>query len=223
MPQIIVDRGVFLLPEEITFEEGTFIEPLACVIRGQRLAGLKPGQTVLIIGSGISGILHIALARALGAGRIIATDISEYRLKMAEKFGADVAINAREDVPARLMRVNENRLADLVIICTGALPAFSQALKSVDRGGTVLFFAPTEPGVDLPIPINEFWRNGITLMPSYGAAPLDLTVAIELLRSRRINVKEMITHRLSLAETAKGFQLVAGAGESLKAIIEPFR
>lgn len=221
LPQILVDRGVFLLPEEISFEEGTFIEPLACVIRGQRLAGLKPGQTVLIIGSGISGILHIALAGALGAGRIIATDISEYRLKMAEKFGADVTINAREDVPAIVKRVNDNRLADLAIICTGALPAFSQALKSVDRGGTVQFFAPTEPGVNLPIPINEFWRNGITLLPSYGAAPLDLTVAIELLRSRRVQVKEMITHRLSLAETAKGFQLVAGAGESLKVVICP--
>ncbi len=223
LPQIIVDRGVFLLPEEISFEEGTFIEPLACVIRGQRLANLKPGQTVLIIGSGISGILHIALARALGAGRIIATDISEYRLKMAEKFGADVTINAREDVPARIKSINDNRLADLVIICTGALPAFSQALKSVDRGGTVQFFAPTEPGVDLPVPINEFWRNGITLMPSYGAASLDITVAIELLRSQRVQVKEMITHRLTLAETVRGFQLVAGAGESLKAIIEPFR
>jgi L-iditol 2-dehydrogenase len=78
------------------------------VIRGQRLAGLKPGQTVLIIGSGISGILHIALARALGAGRIIATDISEYRLKMAEKFGADVTINAKEDVPVQVRSVNDN-------------------------------------------------------------------------------------------------------------------
>lgn len=222
IPQIIVDRGVFPLPDEISFEEGTFIEPLACVIRGQRLAGLKPGQTILIIGSGISGILHIALAKTLGAGRIIATDISEYRLKMAEKFGADVTIDASNDVPAKVKKVNENRLADLAIICTGALPAFSQALKSVDRGGTVQFFAPTEPGVNLSVPVNEFWRNGITLLPSYGAAPLDLTIAIELLRSRRINVKEMITHRLSLAETAKGFQLVASAGESLKAVIEPW-
>ncbi len=222
LPQILVDRGVFLLPEEISFEEGTFIEPLACVIRGQRLAGLKPGQTVLIIGSGISGILHIALARALGAGRIFATDISEYRLKMAEKFGADVAINAKEDVPACIRRINDNRLADLAIVCTGASLAFEQALKSVDRGGSVQFFAPTEPGVNLSVPVNEFWRNGITLLPSYGAAPQDLAVAIELLRSRRIPVKEMITHRLSLAEAARGFQLVASAGESLKAVIEPF-
>lgn len=223
VPPINVDRGVFLLPDEVSLDDGTFIEPLACVVRGQRLAGTMPGHTVLVMGSGISGILHIALARALEVGRIIATDMNEHRMKLAKKFGADVVAHAKEDIPALVRRVNENRLADLVIVCTGALPAFIQALQSVDKGGTVLFFAPTEPGVNLPIPVNDFWRNGITLMPSYGAAPMDLTVALDLIRSRRVLVHEMITHRLGLAETGKGFQLVAGANESLKVIIEPQR
>jgi L-iditol 2-dehydrogenase len=221
VPLINVDRGVFLLPDEISFEDGTFIEPLACVVRGQRLAQLLPGQTVLVLGSGISGLLHIAMARASGAGRIIATDMSDYRLDAAKRFGADYVIHAAEDVPVRLLEANDKKQADLVIICTGALPAFRQALQSVDRGGKVLFFAPTEPGVDLPVPVNEFWRNGITLMPSYGASPLDISTAIDLIRARRVSVHEMITHRLALAETGRGFQLVAKAGESIKVIIEP--
>lgn len=222
-PRLNVDRGVFLLPGEVSFEEGVFIEPLACVVRGQRLARLQPGQTVLILGSGISGLLHVALAHASAAGRIVATDINEYRLDAALRFGADAAIHAEEDVPTRLRQVNEDRLADLVIVCTGAFPAFIQALQSVDRGGTVVCFAPTEPGLDLPVPVNDFWRNGITLMPSYGNSPLDAAVAIELIRARRVPVHEMITHRLSLAETGLGFQLVADAGESIKVIIEPHR
>jgi L-iditol 2-dehydrogenase len=223
VPRLNVDRGVFLLPDEVSFEEGAFIEPLACVVRGQRVARLQPGQTVLVLGSGISGLLHIALARALGAGRIMATDVNEYRLNAAQRFGADVVIHAEEDVPARLRQANEDRLADSVIVCTGAFPAFLQALQSVDRGGTVLFFAPTEPGVNLPVPVNDFWRNGITLMPSYGGSPLDITVAMELIRARRVPVGEMITHRLSLAETGLGFQLVAEAGESIKVIVEPHK
>jgi L-iditol 2-dehydrogenase len=223
VPRINVDRGVFLLPDEVSFEEGVFIEPLACVVRGQRVARLQAGQTVLVLGSGISGLLHIALARASGAGRILATDINEYRLNAARRFGADVVIHAEEDVPARVRQVNDGRLADLVIVCTGAFPAFIQALQCVDRGGTVLFFAPTEPGVTLPVPINDFWRKGITLMPSYGGSPLDITVAIELIRARRVPVHEMITHRLSLEETGLGFQLVAKAGESIKVIVEPHR
>jgi len=108
-----------------------------------------------------------------------------------------------------------------VIVCTGALSAFEQALQSVDRGGTILCFATTEPGVDLPVPINEFWRNEIKLMPSYGNSPLDATLAIELIRSGRIPVEKMITHWLPLAETGRGFRLVAGGGESMKVIIEP--
>ena len=138
-------------------------------------------------------------------------------------MGADEAIHAEEDVPVRLRQINEGRLADLVIVCTGAFPAFVQALQSVDRGGTVECFAPTEPGIDLPVPVNDFWRNGITLMPSYGCAPLDIAVTIELIRARRVSVHEMITHRLSLAETGIGFQLVADAEESIKVVIEPHK
>jgi len=223
VPRLNVDRGVFILPDEVSFEEGSFVEPLGCVVRGQRMARLKPGQSVLILGSGISGLLHLLLARALGAGRVMATDVNDYRLKAAREFGADTVIHAKEDVPARLREVNEGRLADLVIVCTGAFPAFTQALRSVDRGGTVLFFAPTDPGVDLPVPVNEFWRNGITLLPSYGASPLDCTQAIELIRVGRVPVRKMITHRLSLEETALGFRLVAEAKECIKVIIEPHR
>ncbi len=220
VPRINVDRGTFLLPDEVSFEDGVFIEPLACVCRAQRIANLQPGQSVLILGSGISGLLHLLLARTLGAGKIIMTDINEYRMKMARRFGADEVLSAREDIPARLLRADK-RLVDLVIVCTGALPAFNQALRSVDRGGTVLFFAPTEPGIELSVPLNEFWRNGIKLMPSYGNSPSDAVEAIELIRTGRVPVREMVTHRLPLAETGRGFQLVAAADESIKVIIEP--
>ena len=223
VPALNVDRGVFVLPDEISYDEGTFIEPLACVVRGQRLARLFPGQTVLILGSGISGLLHAAMARASGAGRIMATDISEYRRAMAQRLGADIVMSAEEAAPVRVRQVNDGRLADLVIVCTGAFPAFEQALQAVDRGGTVLFFAPTEPGVSLPIPVNDFWRNGITLLPSYGGSPLDITIAIDLLRARRVPVQEMITHHVGLAEAARGFQTVAQGDKSIKVIIEPQR
>lgn len=221
VPRLNVDRGVFVLPEAVSFGEAVFIEPLACVVRGQRNAGLQPGQSVLILGSGISGMLHLLLARALGAGRIVMTDVSEYRLALAREFGADAVLDAREDVPGRLREINGDRLADCVIVCTGAASAFQQALKSVDRGGTVLCFATTEPGVDIPVPINEFWRNEIRLIPSYGNSPLDATVAIELIRAGRVKVGGLITHRLPLEETDAGFRLVAAGGKSLKVIIEP--
>jgi len=221
VPKINVELGTFLLPSEISFEDGTFIESLGCVIRGQRRANINPGHTVLVLGSGISGLLHIQLARVFGAKKVIATDINEYRMDAAKKFGADEVINAKEDVPARVREVNEGRLADRVIVSTGAVSAIEQALKSVDAGGTILFFASTDPGIDIPLPFNEFWTNQVTLTTTYAAAPADIKEAIELIRSRRVNVHDMITHRLGLAETAKGFQLVADAEESIKVIVEP--
>ena len=222
LPRINVDQGIFLLPGEISFEEATFVEPLACVLRGQRLAGLQPGCNVLVIGSGIAGLLHIQLARTSGAGQIVATDIVDYRLKAAQQFGADSAVRAEECTPAYLRQVAGGRLADLVVICSGATSAITQALESVERGGTVLFFAPTEPGVTIPLSVNDlFWRNEITLTSSYGGSPADYAAALELIRAGRIHVRDMISHRLGLAETGLGFQLVARAQDSLKVIIEP--
>jgi L-iditol 2-dehydrogenase len=224
LPAINVDRGVFLLPDSMSWEEATFIEPLACVLRGQRRAGFKPGQSVLVIGSGISGLLHVMLARASGAGAIAAVDISDYRLRAARRFGADAAFQSAELSPERLRQMNEGRLADLVIVCTGAASAVKQALASVERGGTVLFFASTDPGVNIPLSINDvFWRTDITLTTSYAGSPADYAAALELIKAGRLPVTGMITARLGLAETGRGFQMVAGAGESLKVIVEPQR
>jgi len=223
VPKINVERGVYPLPKNISFEEGTFIEPLGCVVRGQRLVGVGKGDTVLVIGSGISGILHIQLARMKGAELIIATDVNEYRLKAAKKFGADAVINAKENVPEKLRQLNDDRLAERVIVCTGAPSASEQALRCVDRGGTILFFAVPGPSTDIRIAFTELWRNEISMMTSYGAAPRDLKEALELLSGRRINVRDMITHRLGLAEAGLGFKLVAEAKDSLKVVIEPQR
>jgi L-iditol 2-dehydrogenase len=226
VPEINVKSGVYILPENMTYEEGTFIEPLACILRGQRVANLKKGQSVLVIGSGISGLLHINLARDAGAERaekIMATDVNEYRLNAALKFGADSVINAKKNVPERVRKLNDGRLADCVIVCTGAMPAIEQALQSVDKGGTILFFAVPEPGINVSVPINDFWRNEIKMVTSYGAAPSDLALAIEFISAGRVNVKDMITHKLGMSEAQLGFKLVAEAKESIKVIIEPWR
>jgi len=223
VPEMNVDRGTFILPDEISIEEGVFIEPLACVLRGQRLARFKPGQSVFVIGSGISGILHIATARVSGAGRIMASDIEEFRLEAARKFGADEVLLAKDVSAETIRELNRGALADLVIVCAGSISAYRQALETVERGGTVLCFAPLEPELNFVLPFFHFWNDGITLLPTYGGAPVDIVQAIDLIHTHRLPLKEMITHRLPLSQTVLGFQLVAEAKESIKVIIEPHR
>jgi L-iditol 2-dehydrogenase len=222
MPPINVDRGVFSIPDGVSFEEATFTEPLACVLRGQTKAGIEPGDTVFVVGCGISGLLHINLAAALGAGRVIAADTIDYRMKAAEKFGAENVISAEGDVPAKVREVNNGRLADLVIICRGAF--VPQALKSVEKGGTVLFFAGAKEEDKIPYTINEmFWRTEVTYTTSYAGGPEDCINALELIRAGRVNVKDMITHKYNLEEAVKGFYLVSHPWEqeSIKVVIEP--
>lgn len=221
VPRINTDRGVFVLPDSMSYEEGSFIEPLACVRRGQRLAGVRPGKTVLVLGSGLSGMLHVALARATGCSKVLATDVSPWRIAKAREFGAAASIDAREDVPAWVRSENKGLGADIVFVCTGAESAFRQALRSVDRGGVVVCFAPTGPGVELPIPVNEFWRNGITVMPSYANDARDALEAMDLIASGAVPVAKMITHRLPLEQAQEGFRLTAEAKDSLKVVLIP--
>ena len=221
VPAINVDRGTFTIPDELSFDEGTFIEPLACVLRGLRVARFKPGSSALVLGSGISGLLFVKSLGALGAGRIVATDVSDYRLEAAKRFGAGLALEAKDAAPEKLAASNGGRLFDLVITSAGAAGVVDQAFRSVDRGGTVLLFAPLEPGTNITLPAFDIWRNQITIVSTYAGPPVDALQAIELLRARRIEVEDMITHRLPLAETARGFRLVSEGKESIKVIIRP--
>ncbi len=222
VPEINVRFGTFLLPDNVTYEEGTFIEPLGCVIRGQRFASIDKCDTVLVIGSGIAGILHIKLAKVKGVKKVIATDINEFRLEYARNCGAEV-ISAKEDVPQVVRSLNNGKLADKVIVNTTAMSAFEQAFASVDRAGTLLLFAPTAPDVRIPLPLYELYFKGVNIIFSYAAVSRDITEAITLLREKKINVLDMITHRFGLSEIQKGFELVEKADRSLKVIIEPHR
>lgn len=208
VPSINVDRGVFLLPDSMSFEEGALIEPLACAVRALRLARFQPTHTLMVVGCGVSGLLFILLARALGAGRIAAMDINEYRLNASKRFGAHTVIP-------------DGWLADLVTICTGAPSAAAQSWQYVERGGTIVFFAPPNNGAGVSIPIADLWKNEVTILTSYAAAPTDITTAMELISSHTIAVSDIITHRMGLKEIGKGFQLVERAQDSLKVIINP--
>jgi len=224
VPALQVDRGVFPLPDEVTHEEGTFAEPLGCVVRGQRMAGLRPGRSVFVAGCGIAAQLHIMTARALGAGRIIAADSIDFRLRTAQSSGADTVLSEQEDLPERIRGINGGLLADVVIVCRETL--IPQALRCVERGGTVLFFAAAGEEDRIPLTVNElFWRTEVTLTSSYAAPPADTVTALHLIRSRRVPVADLITHRLALAETGLGFHMLTHPVEqnSMKIVIQPQR
>ncbi|HCL81430.1 MAG TPA: alcohol dehydrogenase [Nitrospiraceae bacterium] len=213
-----VKYGTLLLPDNVSYEEAAMIEPLACVVLGQNRIGIKKDQTVLVIGSGMSGLMHIQMAKSKGA-KVIATDINKYRLDKALEFGADYVFNANEYSAENLKEINTGNLAEHVIVCAGAKKAVDDAVSSVDRKGKILFFAVPEG--DINIPSTRFWRDEITVTFSYGAGPDDLKAAMEMIRSGAINAKKMISHTIPLSDIQKGFKLVSEAKDSLKVVIIP--
>lgn len=222
LPGINVEKGVFRLPDAVSYEEGVFVEPLACIIRGQRVANLRRGQSVLVLGSGVSGILHMQLAKFAGAGPVVVTDINEYRLDKARQLGADLALAADDDIAASFSQLNGGRLADLVVATTGATGAIADGLAALERGGTFLFFAPTAPGETIDLSVNDlFWRNETTLTSSYGGSPQDYRDALDVISKGKLELTEMITHRLPLDGIEEGFKLVDQARESLKVVVKP--
>ncbi|MDZ4165624.1 MAG: zinc-binding dehydrogenase [Smithellaceae bacterium] len=219
VPQPLVESGVYRLPENITYDQSTLIEPLACVVRAQRLAGVSEGQTVMVIGCGMSGLLQVKLAKAKKC-RIIATDINGKRRELAAGFGAEVVIDAADDVVERLIAENRKK-ADVVILCASAISAVEQAWKCVDKGGVIVFFAVPDPERQVTIPINDFWTKEVKILTSYYCGPPDIVEAINLLKTGTIRVDDMITHKLPLDEITEGFRLVMEGNESIKVIIKP--
>ncbi len=209
IPEINVENGTYLLPENVSYEEGTMIEPLACVVRAQRIIDVRKDHTVLVMGCGISGLLNIAVAK-LKKAKVIASDINEYRLGKAKEFGADEVFNANQELDIK---------ADRIIMCTGAMSAFESAFRYIDKKGIIMLFAI--PNRNISIPVEDFWRNELSMVSSYGAAPVDLDEALDLIKNKKINVRDMITDRVRLEDIRKGFKIAEKAKESLKVVVIP--
>jgi L-iditol 2-dehydrogenase len=207
-----MNLSLYPMPEGMSYEAGSFVEPLGCVVRSVRKMEPIEGQSVLVLGSGLAGLLHIRLMKAKGAGPICAVDTNAERLEAARKSGADQVLPAGEDLPA----------SDRVVVCTGAAVAARQALHLVNRGGHVMFFAANGPDERLEIPLTRFWTSQPSLLFSYGAAPRDMQEALDLIASGTVPVDDLVTHRFPLQRIGEAFELFENArGNSLKIIIQP--
>src|SRR5659263_539501 len=117
------------------------------------------------------------------------------------------------------IRIEKRPKPDRIIMCTGAMPAFEAAFRYIDKKGIILLFAI--PNKNIPIPVEDFWRNELSVVSSYGAAPIDLEEALGLIKDKKINIRDMITDRVGLEEIQKGFKIAGQARESLKVIVVP--
>jgi L-iditol 2-dehydrogenase len=217
----IVAADVLPLPDGIDDDTGTFIEPLATVVKSVRRAGIERGDRVLVIGLGVMGLLHVMLARLRGAETIIGADgIAPRRAKVLE-MGADHAFEP-EGLAQNVRSATGGEGADVVIVGPGSIAAMDAAVTCVARGGTIVLFTPLPQDARWPLPVHDLYFNDISVIASYSAGPDDTREALHILEGG-MPVKRLITHRLPLRDARKAYKLVADAGETLKVIVYPNR
>lgn len=220
IPEINLRNDTLLLPENVNYEGATLVEPVACVVKSFKRAAVKKGDTVLILGLGVMGQLHIQLAREFGAGKIIGADMIKFRLDKALESGADHIIDvSTEDLLRRVDELTDSVMAEIVIVGPNSVEAMKQGIKAVAKGGTVVLFTPARPGELLTINPNELYFRDINLVTSYSCGPDDTREALELIRKSVVDSSKIITHRFPIEKTAEAFRLTSHAGDSLKSII----
>lgn len=220
IPETNLENDTISLPDNLSYEDGTLIEPTACVVKALKRANVRRGDTVLIIGLGVMGQLHILLARTYGADKIIGADMVQFRLEKAQEFGADEVIDVSKDnLIDRLKEITDVAMADLVIVGPNNIDAMRQGISAVGAGGSVLFFTPAKPGEQLTIEPNDLYFRDINIINSYSCGPTDTADALELIEKGIVRAEKLITHRFTIEETAEAFRMTAEAKDSLKSVI----
>ena len=223
VPAPNVQLDVLPLPDELSFEAATLIEPLACCVRGINRAAIQVGDSVLVLGAGSNGLMLAQLAQQRGAVRVIIVDPIAYRRQHALDAGIDHVHDpvgsGQEHLLQQIYAVNDGRKPDIVLVTPSSISAMQQGLEIVGPGGTVLFFAPPPQAAVLPLKPNTLFFQEISVRTSYSAGPYETRLALDLLRTGRIRPETVITHRFLLKDAATAFQLVATPGDALKVVI----
>jgi L-iditol 2-dehydrogenase len=220
IPAVNLARDTFVLPGTLSFEDGALIEPAACAVKGLKRAGIKQGDTVLVIGLGVMGMMNLLLAREYGAARVFGADRVRFRLNKALEFGADAVIDVDTAVlREELLRITKGDMAEVVIVGPNSAEAMRQGISCVRPGGQVLFFAPAKPGEKLTLDPNYLYFNDIKIITSYSCGPDDTREACKFIADGLVSAEKLVTHRFPVEETGEAFRLTAEAEKSLKALI----
>jgi len=220
VPEINLRYDTLVLPDQVSFDDGTLIEPVACSVKAIEKVNIRPGDVVLIIGLGFMGQLNGMVARHYGAKTIIGADMVPYRLDKALELGMDHVVHVeQEDLTKAVEKLTEGFKADVVIVGPGSVPAMKTGLTCAGKGGTVLFFMSSPEDAVLSFKPFDIYFDEITIVCSYSCGPNDTRMALDLITSGVITADQVVTHRFPIEETEKGIQVTAAARDSLKTLI----
>jgi L-iditol 2-dehydrogenase len=215
-------HDTLFLPDNVSFEEGTIVEPMACALKGIKQTPIHPGDTVAIIGLGFMGMCYLQLTKLSHSGKIFGLDFSEWRLEKALSFGATHTIQPNLENPNEKLRDLNNGLgADVVFVVAPNLTAWETGLALCEKGAALHFGAPPPPKTEWNVDPNALYFSEIQTNSSFSANHIDTQAVLDLLTAKRIDAETLITHRFGLDGVGQAIRLHLNSDESLKSLIYP--
>jgi L-iditol 2-dehydrogenase len=222
VPAHMVSVNMQEIPRHISFEEASVTEPLACVLHGVEKAHVKLGDTVAIIGAGPIGLLHLLVVRKMGIEKAVVIDLVDERLSYAKRLGADETINGgKENVAQEIRQLTSGYGADVVIEAIGLPTTWEQALRLARKGGTVLEFGGCPPGAEIKLNAEQLHYGELTVLGAFHTTPLHFRKALNLIASRTIDVRPLITRKMKLEEVKQAFEVLSTSKNEIKIGIIP--
>lgn len=210
------------IPPNVTYEEAAVAEPLACVLHGVEEIGVKLGDTVTIMGAGPIGLLHLLTAKKIGVEKTIIVDVVDERLSFAQRIGAGEVINAsKENVVKKVQQLTGGYGADVVIEAIGLPSTWEQALKLAGKGGKILEFGGCPPGTEIKVNAEHLHYDELTVMGAFHTTPPHFRKALNLIASRTIDVRPLITRKMKLKNIAEAFEMLSTSKNEIKIAILP--
>ncbi len=212
--------GILKISNSISFEEAAMIEPLACCVRAWTKFPYQTGDSIAIFGVGPTGMMHVMLAHVKKFSQIFCFDINDFRLNFAKKFDITDSINSMdENRKQKILDSTEGRGIDVAIVATSSLKALEDAIDMVRKGGSVMMFGVPSKGAQLNLDMSKIYSKEITLVTSYAASDKDTKEALDLIKSSKIDVKQLITHTYSIDDSQKAFDHARTGEKAMKIII----
>lgn len=222
IPELHLNHLTHKVSNNVTDEEATLIEPIACCLHGLKQADIRPNDSVLIMGAGTIGILHAQLAKIKGANKVIVSDMSKFKLQKALNVGCDYAINIKEkNIIDEVNKITDGQGVDVIVIAAGVSSLVADAVNMVRRAGKIIVFSGFDKNKLVTIDVSRFFKDEISIIGTYSVTPYEFPEALDLLEKRKLNTKEMITHVYPLNKLSEAIDISTNPEQPvLKVIIK---